>query len=454
MAFNFNFYGIFAVGSKNINLEMQIKVFKFGGASVKDASGFRNVGEILKLYQQDKLIVVVSAMGKTTNALEDVVKSYYAQDGKVNNLLEEIKNNHFELINQLFPANNEVTDDINDTFVEIEWILEEAPHEDYDYTYDQIVSIGEMLSSKILNHYLNYLKINTAWMDVRDIILTDNTYRDAKIIWDVTQKNAQNKTKPLFEKYNHLVTQGFIGSTTENFTTTLGREGSDYTAAIMSYCLDASSMHIWKDVPGVLTGDPRIFDEVIMLPRLSYKEAIEMTYYGAKVIHPKTIKPLQNKQIPLYVRPFLDPKSEGTIISDEKELSYPPVIVIEPNQSLLHISTNDFSFAAEHHLSMIFALLAKCRLKVNMMRNTAISFSVCVNTVPDRIKKFEKELGSEFKMVADNDLELITIRHFNEDVLKDMKKNKLVLFEERLSETVQIVVRNLPKMKRKDNPNV
>lgn len=429
---------------------MQIKVFKFGGASVKDAEGFRNVGKILQKFRSDKIVVVVSAMGKTTNALEEVIKSYYAQDGKTSALLEQIKNNHLALIQQLFPATSEILDDINDILVEIEWVLEEIPHEDYDYTYDQIVSIGELLSSKILAHYLHHLEISSQWIDVRDVILTDNTYRDAKVIWDVTQKNASQKILSLLSGVNHIVTQGFIGSTSENFTTTLGREGSDYTAAILSYCLDAESMHIWKDVPGVLTGDPRIFDEVIMMPRLSYKEAIEMTYYGAKVIHPKTIKPLQNKQIPLYVRPFLNPDSEGTVISDEKELSYPPVVVIEPDQTLLHISTNDFSFVAEHHLSMIFALLAKYRLKVNMMRNTAISFSVCVNHIPERIKKFEVELGSEFKMITDNELELVTIRHYNEEILKDMKKNKLILFEEKLSDTVQMVVRNIPKMKRKD----
>ncbi len=429
---------------------MQMKVFKFGGASVKDADGFRNVGQILQKFKDEKIVVVVSAMGKTTNALEEVVKSFYAKDGNVALLLDEIRQSHIALIQQLLPINLDILDDINDTFIEIEWVLDEAPQEDYDYTYDQIVSIGELLSSKILAHYLLSLQNSCVWLDVRDVILTDNTYRDAKIIWDTTQKNAQDKIKSLMSKNNHVITQGFIGTTSENFTTTLGREGSDYTAAILSYCLDADSMHIWKDVPGVLTGDPRIFEEVIMMPRLSYKEAIEMTYYGAKVIHPKTIKPIQNKQIPLYVRPFMDPSSEGTIISDEKELSYPPVVVIEPHQTLLHISTNDFSFVAEHHLSMIFALLAKYRLKVNMMRNTAISFSVCVNNIPDRIRKFEIELGQEFKMVTDNDLELVTIRHYNEDILKDMKKNKLILFEEKLSDTVQMVVRNLPKMKRKD----
>lgn len=429
---------------------MQIKVFKFGGASVKDSEGFSNVGQILQKYSDEKIVVVVSAMGKTTNALEEVVKSFYAQDGQTEALLLKIKSSHVALIQELFPVSQAVLDDINDAFVEIEWVLEEVPHEDYDYTYDQIVSMGELLSSKILIHYLQYLKISSKWLDVRDVILTDNTYRDARIQWDTTQSNAKHKIIPMLETANHIVTQGFIGTTSENFTTTLGREGSDYTAAILSYCLDADSMHIWKDVPGVLTGDPRIFDEVIKMPRISYNEAIEMTYYGAKVIHPKTIKPLQNKQIPLFVRPFLDPSSEGTVISDEKEMSYPPVIVIEHDQTLLHISTNDFSFVAEHHLSMIFALLAKHRLKVNMMRNTAISFSVCVNNIPDRIKKFEKELGTEFKMIQDNDLELVTIRHYNEDILKDMKKNKLILFEEKLQDTVQMVVRNLPKMKRKE----
>ena len=429
---------------------MQLKVFKFGGASVKDSEGYRNVGSILSNFSSEKIVIVVSAMGKTTNALEEVVKSYYEQDDKTSYLLEQIRESHINLIKDLFVASKDVIDDINDTLVEIEWVLEEKPHEDFDYTYDQIVSIGELLSSKILGHYLNHLNINSAWIDVRDIIITDNTYRDARIQWDITQINAASKILPVLNTKNHIVTQGFIGSSSENFTTTLGREGSDYTAAILSYCLDADSMHIWKDVPGVLTGDPRIFDEVIKLPRLSYKEAIEMTYYGAKVIHPKTIKPIQNKRIPLYVRPFLDPSSEGTVISDEKELSYPPVIVIESDQALLHISTNDFSFVAEHHLSMIFALLAKYRLKVNMMRNTAISFSVCVNNIADRIKKFETELGHDFKMISDNDLELVTIRHFNEDVLKDMKKNKLILFEERLQDTVQMVARNLPKMKRKE----
>ncbi|MBK9256834.1 MAG: aspartate kinase [Saprospiraceae bacterium] len=427
-----------------------MKIFKFGGASVKDTEAFLNVSDILQKYKEEKIVIVVSAMGKTTNALEEVIKSYYAKNGQTVPLLEELKKSHYALAESLITDPVSLIDELNDVFVEIDWILEDEPPQDYDYCYDQIVSIGELLSSRILNALLVDKKINAGWLDVRDVILTDNTFRDAKINWEVTQQRIQKKALDLFNSVNLIVTQGFIGSTSENFTTTLGREGSDYTAAIFSYCLDAESMHIWKDVPGVLTGDPRIFDEVTQLPRLSYNEAIEMTYYGAKVIHPKTIKPLQNKHIPMYVRPFKDPSSQGTLISDEKELSYPPIIVIESNQCLLHISTNDFSFVAEHHLSMIFSLLAKHRLKVNMMRNTAISFTVCVNDIPERIQRFQSELGTDFRMVADKDLELITIRHFTPEMLNDMKINKLVFFEEILSDTAQIVVRDLPKMRRKE----
>lgn len=429
---------------------MQIKVFKFGGASVKDSDGIKNVGKILSDSQGQKIIVVVSAMGKTTNALEQVVAHFYNGSDQTQVLLDNIKKAHFDMADALLSHSEPLKAELNDIFVEIDWILEESPHEDYDYTYDQIVSIGELLSSRILNAYLTELGLKCTWQDVRDLVRTDNTYRDARVQWDITQQRMQPVTR-IFDTADFIITQGFIGSTSENFTTTLGREGSDYTAAIFSYCLDAESMHIWKDVPGVLTGDPTLFENVSLLPRLSYKEAIEMTYYGAKVIHPKTIKPLQNKHIPMYVRPFGDPKSYGTLISDEVELNYPPVIVIEHRQALLHISTNDFSFVAEHHMSHIFSLLARHRLKVNMMRNTAISFTVCVNQIDDRIVRFEKDLGNEFRLVRDNDLELITIRHYNEGILKDLKSGNLILFEEKLSDTAQIVVKKLPRMRRKDN---
>jgi aspartate kinase len=429
---------------------MDHKVFKFGGASVKDKTGFENVANIIRRFQHENPVVVISALGKTTNALEDIVKSWYTGKGNTRDLLQKLQKQHEDIASSLIPDATDILTEINDTLVEIDWIIEEKPEESFDYYYDQIVSIGEILSTKIMAAYLISIGLPAIWVDARDCIHTDNTYRDARILWDQTQKKTVQKMMPLIEQGKIIITQGFIGSSSENFTTTLGREGSDYTAAILSYCLDAKSMHIWKDVPGVLTADPRLFEDVLKLPRLSYKEAIEMTYYGAKVIHPKTIKPLQNKNIPLYVRPFDDPESEGTLISDVMELSYPPVIVIEPNQCLLHISSNDFSFVAEHHLSSIFALLDKHRIKVNMMRNTAISFSICTNYFPDKIRLFETELGSDFRCVTDEDLELITIRHYNDETLQAMKHNRLVLMEERLHKTIQMVVKNIPVMKRKE----
>ncbi|MBK8621711.1 MAG: aspartate kinase [Saprospiraceae bacterium] len=429
---------------------MDHKVFKFGGASVKDKTGFENVANIIRRFQHENPVVVISALGKTTNALEDIVKSWYTGKGNTRDLLQKLQKQHEDIASSLIPDATDILTEINDTLVEIDWIIEDRPEESFDYYYDQIVSIGEILSTKIMAAYLISIGLPAVWVDARDCIHTDNTYRDARILWDHTQKKTVQKMMPLIEQRKIIITQGFIGSSSENFTTTLGREGSDYTAAILSYCLDAKSMHIWKDVPGVLTADPRLFEDVLKLPRLSYKEAIEMTYYGAKVIHPKTIKPLQNKNIPLYVRPFDDPESEGTLISDVMELSYPPVIVIEPNQCLLHISSNDFSFVAEHHLSSIFALLDKHRIKVNMMRNTAISFSICTNYFPDKIKLFETELGSDFRCVTDEDLELITIRHYNDETLQAMKLYRLVLMEERLHKTIQMVVKNIPVMKRKE----
>lgn len=427
----------------------EIKIFKFGGASVGTADGFRNVGKIIMQFTDKPIVIVISALGKTTNALESVVKDYFAVNGQAKVKLNEIKEHHYTIIDALGLGESGCKEAIHDICVEIEWVFDDEPNQEFDFIYDQIVSAGEMMSSKILYYLLKSLNENPKWQDIRDVIITDNTFRDARVDWSTTTVNAQNKLLPQLQNGALIITQGFIGSTTENQTTTLGREGSDYTAAILSYCLNANSMHIWKDVPGVLTGDPKLFDEVTKIPRLSYREATEMTYYGAKVIHPKTIKPLQNKQIPLYVRPFGEPTSEGTIIADLQDIAYPPIIVIEPQQCLIHISTRDFSFVAEHHLSAIFALLAKHRLKVNMMRNTAISFTVCVTQVPERIKRFEDDIQIDFKTLRDEDLELITIRHYSIELLKDMKKNKLILFEEKLSDTVQMVVKPIQSMKRK-----
>ncbi len=428
-----------------------VKVFKFGGASLRDADSVKNVASILQRYKTDKLLIVVSAMGKTTDALEKVVEAHAGKTGKAYELLEGVKKAHYDICDQLFDKNDEVYAAVNDTFVEIEWILDDEPHDNYDYMYDQIVSVGELVSSKIVQAYLNKVALPTQWLDARDVILTDDIFREGWVQWPETEARCERVVLPMLEKGGFILTQGFIGSTQENFTTTLGREGSDYTAAIFSYLLDADSMTIWKDVPGVLTADPRLFDNVTKLDRLSYKEAIEMTYYGAKVIHPKTIKPLQNKSIPLYVKSFKDPDAEGTFISGEVEDHYPPMVAVEQNQALLQISTRDFSFVAEHHISYLFNFIAEMRIQVNMMQNTAISFVMCVNDIDDKIDRFIEKVDDKFKVILDRDLELVTVRHYRNDLLASLQEDKIVMLEERLGNTVQLVLKKVPMMKRKLN---
>lgn len=429
---------------------MGLKVYKFGGASVKDADGVNNVSSILDAHKQDgKILTVVSATGKTTNALEVVVKSYFNNDGKANDHLQAIKDDHAVILQGLDIFTEEVAADINDTFVEIDWMIEDEVQDGYNYIYDQIVSVGELVSSKILYYTCKKLGLNVHWLDVRDVLITDNSYREAKVLWKETQSRMDDKVRKLFEEYDLIITQGFIGCSTENFNTTLGREGSDFTAGIFSYCLDADSLSIWKDVPGILTADPRLFENVTKIERLDYREAIEMTYFGAKVIHPKTIKPLQNKNIPLYVRPFNDHRAEGTIITSDVQTVYPPVVVIDPNQSLIHIATKDFSFVAEEHLSEIFDKLNRLKLKVNMMRNTAISFSVAVQNDQKKITKFTEELAENYNILKDDGLELITVRHYDEATVDRMKEGKIVLFEETIRQTVRMAVKDIPRMVRK-----
>ncbi len=430
-------------------MKNKLKVFKFGGASVKDASSVKNVASILQTFKNDPLIIVVSAMGKSTDKLEDVVNAHANQTGEAAKIFNEFKEWHYTMMRELFAAGDPVFDEVNDTFVSVEWTLEEEPHPNYDFVYDQIVSVGELTSTKIVAAYLNKIGLPTQWLDARDIILTDNIYREGWVQWEETIENAKTKVQPMLEKDGFLLTQGFIGSTTENFTTTLGREGSDYTAAIFSFCLDAESMTIWKDVPGVLTADPRKFENATKLDRLSYREAIEMTYYGAKVIHPKTIKPLQNKSIPLFVKSFIDPSGEGTFIGPEVDDAYPPMIAIEGNQALLNISTRDFSFVAEHHISYIFTKIAEFRLQVNLMQNTAISFAVCVNHIDDKVFQFAKSIEKDFKVNIDSEgLELITVRHAMPQTLNMLRDGKIILVEERIRNTVQMVAKEVPRLKR------
>ncbi len=426
-------------------MKKNVKVFKFGGASIKDADSVKNVVSILDRFRDEKLIIIVSAMGKTTNALEKVVGAHNNGDThSARQLLYDIKATHYRMMDALFESGDEVYALVNDTFVESEWVLDEPPHENYDFMYDQIVCVGELAASRIVSSYLNRCGLSTQWLDARDVILTDDIYREGWVQWEETQERYDRKMPALLDRPGFVLTQGFIGATKENTTTTLGREGSDYTAAIFSFLSNAESMTIWKDVPGVLTADPRIFDNATKLDRLSYKEAIEMTYYGATVIHPKTIKPLQNKSIPLYVKSFVNPDGEGTVISGDGAETYPPIVTIERNQALMQISTRDFSFVAEHHISQLFNRIADQRLQVNMMQNSAISFSVCVNDIDDKVLRFISIIDKDFKVILDRDLQLITVRHYTEPVLQNLLNGKIVMLEERSRGTVQVVVKDVP----------
>lgn len=438
---------------------MNLQVYKFGGASIKDADAFRNVASIIKKYPKRKLVIVVSAMGKVTNALEGVVKAYFSDRISSINLAKDLRTTHELLVYELFKVDPKLKvyegeaakmmDALNEIFVQLDWILEEDPEDGYDYVYDQVVSIGEMLSSTILSGYLNSLGMLNHWLDIRDVLRTNDRYREAIVDWDETSHKCKEIILPALNIQNILVTQGFIGSTSDNQTTTLGREGSDYTASILSHCLDVDEMTIWKDVPGILTGDPTLFETVTKLDRLSYREAIEMTYYGAKVIHPKTIKPIQNKNIPLRVMSFLHPEESGTFIGDDLAAVYPPVVVIEHHQTLIHISTKDFSFVAEHHLANLFGLFSKYRIKVNMMKNSAISFSVCTTDIEGRIESLIDILDDEYNISIEKGLELITVRHYNDLTVAELIKGKIVLMTERLHDTIQLVVKQSPPMIRK-----
>lgn len=418
-----------------------IRVFKFGGASVKNAEAIKNVASIVRQYNDEQLAIVISASGKTTNAMEEVLAAYWnKQADKMKQCLDKVKKHHKDIMDALFEdQSHTIYNEIHDTFVDLEWILEEEPQDEFDYLYDQIVSVGELLSTQIVAAYFNKIGLGTTWLDVRDCIRTDNTYRDANIDWENTESAIQSKVIPLLEK-GLVITQGFLGGTTENFTTTLGREGSDFTAAIFSYCLNVEDMSIWKDVPGVLTADPRLFDNPSKIDRLSYTEAIEMTYYGAQVIHPKTIRPLQNKKIPLKVKSFIEPSGTGTVIGAFEIDDYLPMIVVKSKQALLKIVSKDFFFVDEYKFSQLFEALAKHRIKVNMTQNTALAFSVCVNDVADKIDRLIKELASKYEVEKISDLKLVTIRHSSEEVFNQIFKGKKIFLEEKIRSNIQLVM--------------
>ena len=418
-----------------------MQVYKFGGASVKDAEGIKNLAHILTLNPNQQLLVVISAMGKTTNALEHLAHSYFHQKDDVYEIFEGVKKYHFDILDQLFnDPKHPAFDEITNTFVEIDWIIEDEPVDKFDFIYDQIVSIGELVSTRIVSQYLNSINIKNLWVDARSYIQTDNTYREGKIDWDKTEELIQKNLIPILNQ-QIAITQGFIGNTSENFTTTLGREGSDYTAAIFASCLNADAVTVWKDVDGILNADPKLFTDCVKFDELSYSEAIEMTYYGATVIHPKTIKPLQNKHIPLYVKPFLTPNESGTVIKEAQINIQTPIVIVKKNQVLITLSTRDLSFITENHLRDIFKAFADVNIKVNTMQNSALSFSVSFDYDESKFDAFQKMMQNDFKLKFNTGLKLITIRHADEQSIKKYVTTDIYL-EQKSRNTAQFVLKD------------
>lgn len=416
-----------------------MRVFKFGGASVKDADAVRNVVNVLKEVGYQDTLVVISAMGKMTNAMEKVVESYFNDKANVQPSLQEVVEYHNQIITDLFQnRNHPVYERVKVLFEEVKGFLTWNKSPKYGFVYDQVVCYGELLSSTIVSAYLNEVGISNQWLDVRTLIKTDTTNRDAQVIWDRTQAEVLSRVD--VSKLN--ITQGFLGSDDNNFTTTLGREGSDYSAAILAYCLNAESVTIWKDVPGVLNADPRNFENAQLLDKISYREAIELAFYGASVIHPKTLQPLQRKEIPLHVKSFINPKDKGTTVGKGNGIEPKvPCFIVKKNQVLLKLSSLDFSFIVEDNISEIFKLFHDHRLKVDLIQNSAISFSVCLDNKFRGLPPLLEELKRKFKVVCHEDVSLYTIRHFNDDSVKSLQNGKSVLVEQRGKETVQLVVK-------------
>lgn len=416
-----------------------MRVFKFGGASVKNAEAVKNVASVLQRVGYDNTLVVVSAMGKTTNALEVVIKNYFDHKAELQSALQEVKKFHNEILIDLFDnEHHPVFETVKKLFVELDSFLSVNKSPNYNFVYDQIIGYGELASTTIISYYLNEIGIQTKWIDVRSFIKTDNYYRRANVDWDSTQHQITSN----FDHTVLNITQGFLGSDTNNFTTTLGREGSDYTAAIFAYCLNAQSVTIWKDVPGLLNADPRYFENAKLLHQISYREAIELAFYGASVIHPKTLQPLQRKEIPLYVKSFFNPEDAGTSVSKGKTLEPEiPCFIVKKNQVLISLSSLDFSYIVEENISDIFGLLHLYKMKVDVIQNSAISFSVCFENGYNNLEKLVQHLKAKFNVTCYDNVSLYTIRHFDTAAIKSLEKGRTVLLKQLTQETVQIVTK-------------
>lgn len=413
-----------------------MRVFKFGGASVKDAAGVKNVVNVLKHEGLKNTLIVLSAMGKMTNAFEEIVAAYCYDKEAIPERIQFVYDFHMNIISELFDSNNKwITADVHAIFLQMDAFMVQE-HSDYDFIYDQIVGYGELLATKILSAYLADQSIENQWLDVRTLIQTDEQYRDAKVNWEVTAgKIVALPTDKLY------ITQGFLGRSTDHKTTTLGREGSDFTAAIFAFCMDVESVTIWKDVDGVLNADPRYFDKTELLERISYGEAIEMAFYGASVIHPKTLKPLENKNIPLYVRSFYDLENKGTLVGKGHPLTPDiPCYILKRNQILVSVSARDFSFMVEHNIRDIFDKLHRDKLKVNLIQNSAISFSVCIEDKYNNFEQFIDALQDLYEVDYTKDVQLYTIRHASKKAVKSLEKTGEVLLKQSTRETVQIVM--------------
>jgi len=421
-----------------------MKVFKFGGASVSTIERIQKVNDILKGYPNEKILVVISAMGKTTNALEKVAEAFYSgNQGEALKLFETIKDEHLSTARAVLPnLFDETFPRLLDIFTEVEWLLHDKPVRDYDYYYDQIVCTGELLSTCIMSACFIENGIANKWIDVRDILRTDDNFRDAAVDFNYASHKLEEVIDPLFQTVNIIVTQGFIGSTDENESTTLGREGSDYTAAVFANLLNGSGLSIWKDVEGVMNADPRHFPDAVVINHLNYEEVIEMAYYGAQVIHPKTIKPLQNKKIPLYVKCFLDKNLPGTVIDDNPIQQLPPIIVVKQNQALVHFHTKDFSFAGEKPLAQLYNLLAELHIQANLLQTGAVRIDICVDDKADKIEKLALSALELFDVQVEKDLSLLTIRHYRDDLLHELSKGKRIRLRQQSPETVQLVMHN------------
>ena len=419
-----------------------MKVFKFGGASVSQIDRMENVGKILTGYKNEKILIVVSTIGKTTNALEKVTEAFYAGNREeAIQLFRQVKRTHLDMSKYLLVKTALAAEErLESFFTEVEWLLHDKPVRDYDYYYDQVVSIGELLSTTIFSAYLTEIGLNNTWIDVRDIFRTDDNFREAVIDWQYTEKQVREKISPLFDKFSFVVTQGFIGSTDENESTTLGREGSDYSAAVFANLLNAESQTIWKDVEGVMNADPKFQKDAVILKELNYDEVIEMAYYGAQVIHPKTIKPLQNKNIPLLVKCFLDASLPGTVIHNNHVHGLPPIIIWKHQQVLIDLHSKDFSFVSEKPVSEFYMMLSSLKLKPNLMQTGAVTIHVCLDDNIEKLDKLAMAASGQFDVNIQKDLTLLTIRHYTTETIEKLSGGRKILLRQQTPETLQLLL--------------